>query len=732
MTSAWRGALGGILAGLAALLALLGASLFDEWGRAAGALVGIAIGGLLSGAVALVLGLVVLLARRAPGRLVFIGVVAWLMAMVGLGVGALLAAPAVAAVVLAACAAVGAGIAALRSGATGTGRAPAVAGLVVGGATLIAGAAWLAGVGGGSAPRSMPAAAARPTLELPDPSRAGPYAVGRLTYGSGADARRPEFGEAVDLVTDSVDASPLLETWKGLRAKLRARFWGFDADAMPLNGRVWYPEGKGPFPLVLMVHGNHLMHDFSDEGYAYLGELLASRGFMAVSVDQNFLNFSVLRIYSSWDETDARAWMLLEHLRVWREWNGNPDHRFHGQVDLDRVALVGHSRGGAAAAVAATFNRLGHYPDDASLAFDYGFGIRAVVAIAPADGQYLPAKRDNPLEDVSYLTLHGSHDGDVLSFMGLRQYNRTRLTPGSDQVKAALYVHRANHGQFNTRWGAGDMPGLYSRFENLEGLLDGEEQRKVAAVVIAAFLEATLRGERGYLAVLRDPRTARAWLPDTLILARFQAATDRILSTFEEDLDPASAGAEGGHLGGEGLAVWREQELKGRGGSFHTSAVYLGWSRGEDDAPPRYTLELPPGGAARWGLEAGSILTFALADPDEALPDDEEYDPIAPEDIDLTVEVTDAEGRRAWLPLSHFAALPHAVEGESRRARVFYVGGRSEPIFLTYEFPLADFAETNPAFDPAALHSVSLLFDRTPKGLIALDDLGFRRGVARR
>jgi hypothetical protein len=72
------------------------------------------------------------------------------------------------------------------------------------------------------------------------------------------------------------------------------------------------------------------------------------------------------------------------------------------------------------------------------------------------------------------------------------------------------------------------------------------------------------------------------------------------------------------------------------------------------------------------------------------------------------------------------------VEGESRRARVFYVGGRSEPIFLTYEFPLADFAETNPAFDPAALHSVSLLFDRTPKGLIALDDLGFRRGVARR
>ena len=39
-------------------------------------------------------------------------------------------------------------------------------------------------------------------------------------------------------------------------------------------------EGAGPFPLVLIVHGNHDMAEFSDPGYEYLGELLASRGFI--------------------------------------------------------------------------------------------------------------------------------------------------------------------------------------------------------------------------------------------------------------------------------------------------------------------------------------------------------------------------------------------------------------------------------------------------------------------
>ena len=54
-------------------------------------------------------------------------------------------------------------------------------------------------------------------------------------------------------------------------------------------------------------------------GYGYLGELFASRGFITVSVDENFLNGSWVGGLEK--ENDARGWMLLQHLKVWRRWN---------------------------------------------------------------------------------------------------------------------------------------------------------------------------------------------------------------------------------------------------------------------------------------------------------------------------------------------------------------------------------------------------------------------------
>src|SRR5262249_54777002 len=149
-----------------------------------------------------------------------------------------------------------------------------------------------------------------------------------------------------------------------------------DAAHMPLQGRVWMPEGNGPYPLVLVVHGNHLMEEPSDPGYAFLGEMLASQGFILVSVDENFLNSSLADYVDPFhmrfgDESRARGWLLLEHLKLWRTWSADPHHPLHGKIDMDRIALIGHSRGGEAAAVANAFNKLGHFPDDATLPFDF-------------------------------------------------------------------------------------------------------------------------------------------------------------------------------------------------------------------------------------------------------------------------------------------------------------------------------------------------------------------------
>jgi len=379
---------------------------------------------------------------------------------------------------------------------------------------------WLAWSGTDShlvKPAAAATASATP-LEAPDPSQPGSYPVGRLSYGSGTDKHRVEYGQAVTLKTQPVDATPFVKGFKGWKEKLRRWYWGFGPDSFPLNGRVWFPEGDGPFPLVLIVHGNHHMAEFSDPGYAYLGELLASRGFILVSVDENFLNGSPLGDIPK--ENDARAWLLLQHLKVWRGWNETAGNRFYKKVDMENIALVGHSRGGESVAIAAAFNKLTHYPDDASVRFDFGFTIKAVIAIAPSDGQYKPAGKPVPLENVNYLVLQGGHDSDVSLFLGDRQFNRVRFTDHRNWFKASVYIYRANHGQFNTVWGRTDYPPPASWLLNLKPLLDGEEQRRIAKVYFSAFLETTLHGDARYRPLFRDQRLIKAWLPDTIYIRR--------------------------------------------------------------------------------------------------------------------------------------------------------------------------------------------------------------------
>ena len=263
---------------------------------------------------------------------------------------------------------------------------------------------------------SMPA-----KLAVENPGVNGPYRVQKLFYGVGNDIRRPEYGANVAIKTRTVDASDFFKDFKGWKRWARKKYWGFDVDKLPLNARVWYPEGAGPFPLALIVHGNHRMSEFSDPGYEYLGELLASRGFILVSIDENFVNSGLFHDPPLKPGSAVRGWLLLEHLKLWKEWNQTAGIPFQGKVDLTRIALMGHSRGGEAAATAAAFNRMKYYPDDANIKFDYGFAIKAVVAIAPADGQYKPAEQHRWIQDVSYLTLQSAHDADVCSFMGSRQ-----------------------------------------------------------------------------------------------------------------------------------------------------------------------------------------------------------------------------------------------------------------------------------------------------------------------
>jgi len=410
------------------------------------------------------------------------------------------------------------------------------------------------------------------TITAANPADKGAFTVKTLFYGSGTDKQRPEFGKDVTIKTKTVDASPFATIPKPAQ-KDRLKFWGFDLKKAPINGRVWYPDGPGPFPLALIVHGNHNPQDFSDPGYGYLGELLASRGFILASVDENFIN-------GLSGENDGRAWLLLKHLEAWKQFNDTADGPFYHRVDMNNIAVMGHSRGGEAAAIAAAFNRLKYYPDDFKQEFKFNFNIKAVVAIAPVDGQYKPTGQFTPLENVNYLLIHGSHDGDVSTAVGLRQYERLKFTDGQPWFKSVLFMYRANHGQWNTVWNNKDGGPRSGRTLDLRALIDPEEQRQFARVVISGFLEATLHQKREYVPMFRDHRTAGAWLPKTMYTTRFQENGYHSLAEFDNDVDLTTGSAPGVVLAGENLSTWNENALNFRGGNDPQghSAAWIGWN----------------------------------------------------------------------------------------------------------------------------------------------------------
>ncbi len=615
------------------------------------------------------------------------------------------------------------------------GRTTTAAFGVAGVGSVVAACFWLAGSGAARrdiATEPSPQAAAAAPAAVADPAARGCYTVKTATYGAGSDAHRPEFAAQADLRTQPVDGSKVLNGWKGFTGWARTKFWGFDATMLPLNGRVWYPLGNGPFPLVLVVHGNHLASDFSDPGYQYLGQLLASRGYIVVSVDENFLNTMETDVIGGLEkENNARGWLLLEHLRIWHEWNTEKEHLFFGKVDTGRIALVGHSRGGEAVAHAAALNRIAYNPDNAEARFNYGYQIRSIVAIAPADAQYRPADTRTPLTNINYFTIQGSHDSDVSSFAGLNQFDRVKFTGDEAWFKSAVYVEAANHGQFNTQWGQFDTGvGLAKRLVNTSALLHADEQRRIAEVYISAFLDCTLREVPEFRRLFQDCRYGSMWLPKTVYVTQYADSSMQPLCAFDEDIDLATASARGGTVAASNLTRWREGCVKLRGGLNEDRAVFLGWDRNQKPGEPSYEITWP---ADVFKLGEGSVLSFCLADADQdPTPDDAKTQAAAKktdgkerEPIDLTVELTDAEGHVACLHVSQYGTLRPQIKTPYFKSTLLHWHPLSEPIFQTFLLPLSDFQVVNTDFDPSKAVKLRLIFDRTASGVVIFDRAAF-------
>ncbi|MGW7046134.1 alpha/beta hydrolase family protein [Streptomyces avermitilis] len=510
----------------------------------------------------------------------------------------------------------------------------------------------------GKHPRNS-AAAAQPPARLPansvDPGRPGSYRT----------------------VTGEYDLDPV-------------KLPGF-AQPVEMQAVVVAPEGAtGKRPLALFLHGRHatcfkpggaeddVTIDWpcsagtrpipSHKGYLKDQKLLASQGYVTVSISANGINGQ------DGDAEDggaqARSSLVRQHLAKWAGWAAHPGTAPAAvpdvaEADLSRVLLVGHSRGGEGVNRAAMDSL---YPPPAAQDGYRGpvrWKIRGTVLIGPTIfGQ-------NPVADVPSTTILPGCDGDVSDLQGEVYVDGTRGVSRGTALHSAVYVVGANHNFFNTEWtpGKSEAPSSDDFWDDPEGQPDpvcstgartrltADQQHRAGATYIAAAARLFVAGDdrvrplldgSGRRAPSADParvlthavgaRRTGGFLPD----APVKVTGGRLCSAI--DPDPARACLKPDTTGSSPhFAGWQTEKETGRG------AVALKWSA------PGTAAKVRP--AAPVSLSGAKSLALRVFVPPNAT------------GTKLDVAVTDSSGHRAKLGRVRVDGLPGTERTASYWAR---------------------------------------------------------------
>jgi dienelactone hydrolase len=505
-----------------------------------------------------------------------------------------------------------------------------------------------------------------------------------------------------------------------------------------LNGIIAVPEGGGPHPVVVILHGTHpgcpldemgvdrwpcdpAVEQRNYSGFAYLVSALAGQGYVALAP-----NFNAEHTFGFGEPVAGeRLGQVLDlHLQALAETTAGGVNGFGvdlaGRADLSRLALLGHSRGGDESVT------LAKTPD--MIAASRGYGpVAGALLIAPA------AAIGDPWASsvVPLAIILAACDGDVTDQVGQAFFEGARLAPEQSAWAASAWLERANHNAFNTIL-PGDMVTHRDR-PDCATLLDGDAQRAWLVDYAGDFLT-TLFAED---ATAVDKAKARMGLDVTTPapvelygqparVAFLAPAADRRPVMIPAGADELATNLLGG-------AVTAENAIT----HFCPKGFYTPWMLPGSEPCRRTYVTIPgqpahavvswekPGAALRFAVpaSAGDLNGYAALSLRAAV------DPVSALNADVkpqafTVRLTDGRGNSASVPTrADEPALgfpPGFVEPMEGSNGVFFTG--LVPL-TTIRLPISEFR----GVDPADIREIALEFDRTPSGTLFLSDLEWVR-----